>query len=205
MWQRNIASERSQDAESHYAAEIFDKLAAMYGESWRTYHNMGHISSCLTYFDRCREVADYPDAIEMAIWFHDCIYVVGSEDNEALSRDWFLEVTDGHLEPLLRKAVDGLIMDTVHDGVPETQDGKLLADIDLTSFGLPWEEYMRDGDNVREEMALHQDDARKGGKYSFLDNLLSRQSVYFSDYYLENYEESAQANLRKHKELLASS
>ena len=64
----------------------------MYGEAWRTYHNMEHIGACLTYFDRCRDVANHPDAIEMAIWFHDCIYEVGNTNNEALSRDWFLEV-----------------------------------------------------------------------------------------------------------------
>ena len=185
--------------------DVFSKLEAMYGETWRTYHNMGHISACLTYFDNCREVADNPDAIELAIWFHDCIYEVGNEYNEAMSRDWFLEVTDGHLDPALRKAVDGLIMDTVHNGVPETRDGKLLADIDLTSFGLSWDEYMRDGDNVREEMGQHQSFKKKGGKYSFLDILLSRQSVYFSDYYLEHFEASAQDNLRRHKALLESS
>ena len=204
LWCKNIADDVSVAEESDYAALVYEKLAAMYGESWREYHTMAHIDCCLEYFDRCQHVASDPDAIEMAIWFHDCIYEVGAQDNEARSRDWFLDVSNRHLDSDFRNVVDILIMDTVHRTEPETSDGKLLADIDLTSFGLPWEHYMRDGDNVRREMALDTDPDKGGNKFAFLDALLTRPSIYFSPYYKEHFEAGARKNLMRHKALLES-
>jgi len=183
-------------------SEIFDQLIAMYSESWRSYHNISHIEACLKYFDSCRDQADSEEAIELAIWFHDCIYVVRASNNEARSRDWFLERSNGILSDSLRNSVDELIMDTCHRTEPETEDGKLLADIDLTSFGLPWKQYLADGENVQHEFNYGDNGAITGNKSGFLKYLASRQSIYYSPYYLKHFEKPAQNNIATHLEIL---
>lgn len=193
MWNRNALT-----PEIANASQIFEKLVAMYSESWRTYHNLDHISSCLGFFDDCRHQAESPDAIELAIWFHDCIYVVGAKDNEAKSRDWFLSQSEGILPEPLRRNVAGLIMDTRHVSRPESDDGKLLADIDLTSFGLPWEKYLSDGKNVQHEFSGGENGSSKGKKSAFLEKLLERDSIYYSPYYKKHFEKSAQDNIARH-------
>jgi predicted metal-dependent HD superfamily phosphohydrolase len=193
LWQRHSLKPGTEVAEN-----VFSQLAAMYGEEWRSYHNMGHISDCLGYFDDCCDQADNADAIEMAIWYHDCFYQVGARDNESRSRDWFLESTDGIMDEDFRKRVSALILDTCHREKPQTDDGKLLADIDLTSFGLPWEKYLADGMNVQKEQGVDSSGSAKSPKIGFLENLGKRESIYFSTYYLEHYEKAAQENIKSH-------
>ncbi len=89
-------------------------------------------------------------------------------------------------------------MDTCHSGKPQTDDGKLLADIDLTSFGLPWKKYLADGKNVQKELRADSSGSAKSPKIGFLENLRKRESIYFSTYYLEHYEKAAQENINSH-------
>jgi len=193
LWQRH-----SQEPLPGFANEIFSQLATMYGEEWRSYHNIGHISDCLGYFDDCCDQASNPDAMEMAIWFHDCIYEIGARNNEARSRDWFMEQTRGILDDKFRNRVSELIMDTCHRHQPDTEDGKLIADIDLTSFSLPWDQYIADGKNVQKELGNDKPGSDPSKKIGFLANLSKRDTVYFSPYYLENFEKSAQDNISTH-------
>ena len=203
-----IRHERVSDAQ--HVASVYKQLIEMYAESWRTYHNIGHIKACLSYFDNCSDHADNSDAIEMAIWFHDCIYSVGATDNEARSRDWFLDVSDNHLPDDFRKLVAELIMDTCHKDEPISSDGKLLSDIDLTSFGLPWEEYLADGKNVQMEFSTLKPKPEKinpdaSPKASFLEILKQRDTIYYSPFYLANFEHAAQTNIQQHLNKLSES
>lgn len=199
LWKRH-AFAQSGDV----SALVFDQLVAMYSEKWRSYHNTKHIKASIGYFDFCKDHAEFADAIEFAIWFHDCKYELGDADNEAKSRDWFLDQTNDYLVPALRQTVDALIMDTCHISVPETADGKLIADIDLTSFGLPWDEYMQDSLAVQSEFPPKPADSVVAGKRAFLRNLIKDEQVYYSDFYLQNYEQKAQDNVLRHLELLQS-
>ncbi len=197
LWQRHAFV---QDAD--VPAKVFDQLLVMYSEQWRSYHNTEHITASIGYFDACKDHADFADAIELAIWFHDCVYVLGAADNEAKSRDWFLQKSEDYLVPALRQTVDVLIMDTRHIDIPKTDDGKLIADIDLTSFGLPWDEYMKDSLAVQSEFPPQPADSVASGKRAFLKNLVKDGQIYYSDYYLQNFERKAQENVQRHLELL---
>ncbi|MYJ53001.1 MAG: hypothetical protein F4093_10170 [Gammaproteobacteria bacterium] len=169
----------------------------MYSESWRSYHNFDHIRACLQWLDDCGRHADDFDAIEMAIWFHDCIYVVGASDNEARSRDFFLDESRGVLGDPYRKLVAHLIMDTCHRDIPDSRDGKLLADIDLTSFGLPWDDYLSDSVNVQNENSILKPPTLESRTY-YLNKLKQRKTIYYTDHYLRHYEMSAQRNIARH-------
>ena len=197
LWQRNAYKE-SVDV----AKDVFSQLLDMYTESWRSYHNLEHITASLNYFDACKDHAQFSDAIEFAIWFHDCVYVLGDCDNEALSRDWFIKQANGYIVPAMIDCVGELIMDTCHLSVPNTDDGKLIADIDLTSFGLSWDEYLQDSKAVQSELPVISNGCVVKTKILFLQNLIKDGQIYYSDYYLTHFEEKAQLNVKKHLQTL---
>ena len=184
------------------ALAISNALVEKYSEPQRVYHSLSHISNSLRYFDACRDRAADPDAIEIAIWFHDCIYALGAADNEQKSKDWFLEQTQGQLTSVLRNKVAELIMDTTHKDVPTTSDGKLLADIDMSSFGRPWDEYIRDSKAVCAEFPEKDSTQIARKLVGFLQFLVSHSPIYHSPFYAAHYEQKAQDNIAKHIALL---
>lgn len=197
LWQRNTYQESAQVVKS-----VFAQLINMYTESWRSYHNLEHIIASLNYFDACKSHADFADAVEFAIWFHDCIYKLGARDNEALSRDCFVAQARGYIVPAITDRVGELIMDTSHLCVPDSDDGKLIADIDLTSFGLSWDEYMQDSLAVQDEFPKNSNGCPVQSKIIFLENLIGDGQIYYSDYYLDHFEQRAQDNVKKHLQIL---
>jgi predicted metal-dependent HD superfamily phosphohydrolase len=199
VWNRNSIDPRNSNC-----TNIYNSISELYAQSWKAYHNIGHIQACLSYFDACKDDAILPDAIELAIWFHDCVYTVGATDNEKKSKVLFLEESENILNDNFRHRIGELIMDTCHRSSPITQDGKLLADIDLTSFGLPWEEYLADGKNVKQELDIEPSLSAGDATPPFIQNLLKRERIYYSPYYLKNYEQSAQNNLARHMQLINS-
>src|SRR5690349_17823335 len=72
------------------AEDTFDLLYTSYTAPDRHYHDVRHIAASLDELDardragqQCRE----PDAIELAIWFHDCVYDAKRLDNEEQSAE----------------------------------------------------------------------------------------------------------------------
>ena len=55
------------------AHAVFDDLLDRYNAADRRYHNLSHIDACLKLLDTVRPLAQRPDALELAIWFHDAI------------------------------------------------------------------------------------------------------------------------------------
>ena len=186
------------------ALTLFNDLVEKYSEPWRAYHSISHINNSLNYFDDCSDHAINPDAVELAIWFHDCIYELGATDNEEKSKDWFLARTTDQLSPTLRDEVARLIMDTTHKHIPATDDGRLLADIDMSSFSRPWDQYVRDSQAVRDEHG-EPDSAEMDAKLvRFLQSLISNGPMYHSPFYAEHYEHKARENIARHITLLSN-
>ena len=95
-------------------------------------------------------------------------------------------------------------MDTTHKEVPATSDGRLLADIDMSSFGRPWDEYIRDSKAVCAEFPEKDSEQIERKLVGFLQFLVSRSPIYHSPFYAEHYEEKAQENISKHIALLSN-
>src|SRR3954466_10191577 len=111
-------------------------IGVMYQSAPRAYHNLDHIKDCLRHLDAARTVADRPDEVEMAIWLHDCVYDPKRPDNESRSA----EVAENLLRGLdaaesVIARIAQLILDTAHATEPQTADGELIVDIDLSILG----------------------------------------------------------------------
>jgi predicted metal-dependent HD superfamily phosphohydrolase len=85
LWQRNLGDAPGQ------AEAVYARLVQLYCEPHRHYHTLAHIRHCLREFDQAASLMDHPDAVAMALWFHDAIYVPGAMDNERRSAGLFRE------------------------------------------------------------------------------------------------------------------
>ena len=107
------------------AAPVYNDLARHYSEPSRYYHGWTHLTHCLREFDKAANRMEIPDIVELAIWFHDAVYVPGAIDNEQLSADLFSQWGNTCFTPMLVDQVCHFILVTMHTHPPENGDDVL--------------------------------------------------------------------------------
>lgn len=178
-------------------APIWAELRARYSEPHRAYHNLAHLRHCFAEWQPVRSLSVRPEAIEMALWFHDAIYDTHAADNEersatlavamlklaALADDFIAHVSD-------------LILATKHSVPPTNPEAELLVDIDLAILGQPagrFEEYER---QIQREYDWVPDMTFRTKRAEVLRNFLQRPTIYQTPFFQTKYEAAARDNLR---------
>lgn len=194
LWRRCLI-----DGAPDNSAEIHQRLLDGYNEPQRYYHTLAHVEQCLGMFEQCCSMASNPDALELAVWFHDVIFEADKRDNEKRSAELYLQLSQGVHSEQTRGLVDRLIMATLHDGRSlEDDDAIYMVDIDLSSFGLSWEAFLQDSQNLRHESAELSDAEYYRKKSNFQNFLLAKDRFYLSDFFAERLETQARANLARY-------
>jgi len=201
LWLRCMGDDRG--------SEVFDGLQARYEEPHRSYHASGHIDCCLGHFDAASTGMDEPDAVEMALWFHDIIYDVPpqDQDNELRSADLFARLAGNCGEASFRYKVYRLILLTRHFEMPATRDESYMLDIDLAGFGQGWQDFAGDTAKLRAEAHCSGDfseDRFRAQQVRFMESLHDRASFFHTDFFRKRYEAAAQANVNKYLSMLRS-
>jgi predicted metal-dependent HD superfamily phosphohydrolase len=191
LWRRCVASPPSPDG-----AAVYDELRRLFGAPFRRYHTLDHIHDCLRRLDDVTKLLVDPDAVELALWFHDAVYEMDAGTNEQRSAELFERLAKG-ADPALRRRVYGLVMATRHVGRERSPDRRFIVDIDLAGFGAPWNEFMRNGALLREESPAKTDAQYHRGQMSFLQRLQRRRHFFSTDYFRDRYEAIARENLRR--------
>ena len=110
------------------------RLADSYREPQRRYHTLQHLAEGLAHLDPMRRLATAPAEVELALWFHDAVYDVRGDDNEARSAAWAAdELRAAGAAAGAAERVHALVMATRHAALPATADEALLVDIDPSS------------------------------------------------------------------------
>jgi predicted metal-dependent HD superfamily phosphohydrolase len=185
-------------ARAEEAAGLGADLLARYAESGRLYHTIDHIDHCLGQFDDVRDDCIQADAVELAIWFHDAIYNFPAYENEKLSAGFFMEKSEQVLDNRFRKDVAALVIATEHLRVPNDPDQRILVDVDLSSFGLPWEKFAADGRNIRKELHYLTDAEFYKGQIAFMQSLLGRDRIFNTTHFYNAYESIARDNVGRY-------
>jgi predicted metal-dependent HD superfamily phosphohydrolase len=176
---------------------VYTELKQRYGEPHRYYHTGEHLQHCFDLVDQTAAGMDDATAVEMGLWFHDAIYTPQALDNELRSAELFLARIGQYSDPDFSRRVYAMIMVTTHRSVPQTRDEQFIIDIDLSSLGLPWEGFCRNGEDIRQEYAQVPDALFFAGRYAFLQGLLNRPHLYFTDFIRNRYEAIARDNLQR--------
>jgi predicted metal-dependent HD superfamily phosphohydrolase len=176
------------EARWRWAPRLLAELRARYAEPQRHYHTLAHIEHCLEEFDP-RQAAD-PEAVELALWFHDAVYDPRRPDNEEKSAAWLLEVL-----PEARRAA-ALILVTKHHRA-STPDEALLVDVDLAILGQPEPRFDLYERQIRAEYAWVPEDVFRRKRGEILRGFLGRPSIYQTDTFRAKYEAQARRNLER--------
>lgn len=180
------------------ADQVWRRLHAHYQEPHRHYHTLAHIAHCLGQLDLARDHVAELSATEMAIWFHDIIYHYGARDNEILSVAYFRGLADATMSPRFIDRVSEFIIATQHAGAASDSAVAFVVDIDLSGFGLPWENYLADSAALRCEADGVGDEQYYQGKLRFLSELQRWPSLYQSPFFQQRLEAIAQSNIARY-------
>ncbi len=184
------------------ADAVYDEVHDYYSEPGRYYHTSKHIEHCLVQFDLAAGEMENAEAVEMAIWFHDLIYEINVQDNELQSARRFVELANDSMSAEFKSRVYDLIMATAPPRVPKTIDQEFMLDIDLSSFGLPWDDFVRDSTAVRQESPQLSDAEFFPGQRAFLESLVNRDHFYFTQFFRTRIEKTACSNVKRHLKYL---
>jgi predicted metal-dependent HD superfamily phosphohydrolase len=176
---------------------IFEELLALYSEPGRYYHECTHLANCLQQFDKASHLMQMPDALELALWFHDAVYLPGAKDNESQSAKLFSIWGNIAFTPEFVEKICRLIFITMHKSPPQDIDESYIADIDLSSFGSDWPIFWQDTLNVRKEQGHLTDEIYHRSHARFLNMLLDRPYIFYSEFFRLIYEEPARRNIAR--------
>ncbi len=174
------------DAGEEILSGLYDFLVKTYSVKGRYYHNLKHIHKCLLEFFNFKSGFDdsvfgNSQAIFFALWLHDIVYVPGSDLNEDQSA-----------------MVAEAILVTKHDRLPKTDEEKLITDIDLSVFALPWPSFLKSREDVfKEYSGLYSKREFTIGQKKFLKEFLDRKKIYHTPYFHNSLEERARENLSR--------
>lgn len=178
--------------------DTYDELVEAYSHSDRHYHNLDHISDMLELLDKHMGKIERPSLMELAIWFHDGIYEIPSYFNEYQSSMWALRFMRNNGMGLDKGIlVHEMIMATTHKIPCESNDSKIIADIDLSPLGASWEVFTENAWNIRKEYIKVPDSIFNPAREELHIDFLNWENLYYTDIFRLNYEHNARVNLRK--------
>jgi predicted metal-dependent HD superfamily phosphohydrolase len=137
---------------------------------------------------------------QLALWFHDAIYVPGKNDNEVRSGQFMRAVLPSGISEI-DYAHAGILGTAAHDIDPVVSGNfefDLLMDLDLCMFAWPYPEYKAASDLVAAELIpVYGPEKYKQGRHDFLSGFFHRTSVFRSKLFLDNHELHAKTNILK--------
>jgi predicted metal-dependent HD superfamily phosphohydrolase len=177
---------------------LFAQLMTAYAEPQRHYHTQQHLGECLSAFDDVRALAEHPDEVELALWFHDAIYDVKGHENEQCSADWARDAlrAAGVLGESAQHVHD-LVMTTRHTAVPSGHDEQLLVDIDLSILGAERTRFDEYEQQIRKEYAYVPGFLFRRKRREILKGFLDRPAIYSTRHFHDALEARARDNLRR--------
>jgi len=177
--------------------ELFARLDAAYGEPGRHYHDRTHVIECLRQFEPLSNLADRPNEIRAALWFHDAVYDTRRGDNEERSAEWAsASLTAVGAAPDAVERVRAMIVAT-KTHVAEFADAAVLIDVDLGILGAPAEPFERYDAAIRREYAWVPEDEFRHRRASVLRSFIDRPAIYATRAMRERLEQRARANLNR--------
>ena len=182
----------------HSAAERFTELEQAHSEKHRRYHTAQHIAECLALFDTLRDLCEFPDEVEFAIWLHDVIYGPRRSDNEERSAELAVTwLTACQVEEASVDRIRRLILATRHTSRPLSRDEQILVDIDLHILGASADRFDEYETQVRGEFKWVPAILFNRSRAQILAEFQSRDPLFNTEWCQAQFEASAKRNLSR--------
>lgn len=182
-----------------------DGIRPRYREPWRRYHDERHLDDVLAAADRlaAEGLLVSPSVVRLALLFHDAVYEVaaGPGANEEASAQLLESLAAGKLENSVISEAAAIVRATAAHGRLRasdlTTDGQFALDCDLGILGADPERYLAYERGIREEYSYVPEEIFREARGRFLEGLLARPAIYFTETFQTNVEERARENLRR--------
>ncbi|MDO0927160.1 hypothetical protein QQY24_17705 [Streptomyces sp. TG1A-8] len=186
-------------------APYADDLLVRWQEPQRRYHTPAHLTAVLDRVDLLEPYAADADAVRLAAWFHDAVYLPERSENEERSARLAERALPEAGVPRGRTAeVARLVRLTVgHDPADDDPDGQVLCDADLAVLAAPPSAYAAYTAGVREEYHFVPDDAFRAGRSAVLRQLLAPPRLFRTPYGRDHWEAAARRNIAAELETLS--
>jgi predicted metal-dependent HD superfamily phosphohydrolase len=189
------------------------EIRTRYQEPHRDYHNLDHLREMLRWVPK-----NHPEVTSVleAIFYHDIVHSSSPAPlgvNEALSCAEYVVYTflgiyhlHSGLTPFGQEGKGSLlnerrVIEAITATAYHTEDqenlcdvAKLVLDLDLASFALPWEEYQVASQKVEKELSTVYGVDITEGRVAFLRKLIKRKKLY---YIKTEWEDIAKDNINK--------
>ena len=188
-------------ADSAAIKPLADALLSAWSEPQRAYHTPQHLQECLAAFDAVREALQWPEAVELALIFHDAVYEPERHDNEQRSADW----TGSALAALgasaaLSERVMALVMATQSHQPPagdsSPEDTALLLDIDLSILGSAPARFAEYEQQIRREYHFVPEAQYQAARQRVMQGFAQRPGLFQSEHFTRRLAAAAARNLR---------
>ena len=182
---------------------VRDQLLAAWADPARGYHDLRHLLEVLDHLDVLLEAlgaddADQvdADAVRLAAWFHDAVYVGAPEDEDRSAALAEKDLTGTGVAADVVAEVARLVrLTATHDPEPEDLAGALLSDADLAVLAADPRRYAQYVDGVRREYAHLPDAVFAQGRADVLRGLLAGPTLFRTAPGRRLWEERARANV----------
>ncbi|MBN1175839.1 hypothetical protein JXA48_04305 [Candidatus Woesearchaeota archaeon] len=178
------------------AEKVFDIILEHHQKPHRAYHNITHVSHMLDGLNNSEDIAEDKTAIKIAIWFHDAIYDPTKKDNEEKSAELAYNqcIDNGILEEESQK-IKKLILATKHSTTPQTNDEKIIADLDLVVLGLDLKTFKIYSEALRKEYDFVGEVQYWKNRKIVFERFLEQEKLFYTEFFKEKYEKQALKNI----------
>ena len=207
---KNISSDRWFDLcerlgiKNDLAHTEHDFLVAQYSDKGRAYHDLNHIDFVVGMLELYRpNIANF-DLSEFDAWEHDSIMHFrrrprGYPRDEALSgvnADGVL-VKSGKPYECRVQSFSQIMVTTHEEDRARSFDEMVLADIDWSPLGLPWEAYLENRAKIRHEWREVSDTDFQNARLAWVAKACRRKSHFYLPEFKMKYDGQTQANLTR--------
>lgn len=177
----------------------WEELVRRHSEPHRRYHILNHLMAMCRTLSEFEEKFAAPDAVYLAVFFHDAIYDSSSTTNEKDSAELAKSfLTENNVTTSLVQTVEQLILATAaHLQETTALDAEWFLDADLAILAAEPEAYNQYVLAIRQEYSGFSDTIFRAGRLRFLETILEAPFLYRTAVLRERFEALARANLLK--------
>ncbi len=158
--------------EKYLSAYTIFKLEEAWGEPRRKYHNIDHLRQILMDLEKKKRfvLPIHWDALVLAAFYHDAVYIPGHKDNEDKSLQIFMQTFQG--DPFMAKKIGEMIECTKFRKKPNDPLLKIFWDADNAGFVGSYEKFFEVEKKIRAEFSHLSHETYKKGRIEFLKSCL---------------------------------